>query len=480
MKRTAGILLPVFSLPSKYGIGCFDKTAFEFVDFLKNAGQSYWQILPLCPTGFGDSPYQSFSSFAGNPYFISLDELVQNGWLTEDEINSADFSDSDDSINYEKLYRNRYPLLKKAYSRSNISENSDFRRFCEENDWLYEYALFMSLKDKNGGKVWNEWTEMTPSDTEFYCFLQFVFYSQWQKLKNYANSKGIKIIGDIPIYTAFDSADVWSNPHLFQLDKNNLPTAVAGCPPDGFAAEGQLWGNPLYKWEVHKQSGYEWWIKRLSHAFRLYDVLRIDHFRGFDEYYAIPYGSENAINGRWEKGPGIEFFKAFENTCGRKNIIAEDLGFMTDSVKRLVKECGFPNMKVLEFAFDSRDTSGAGDHLPHNYSENSVAYTGTHDNQTLSSWFDTITEEERQMVREYLCDGHTPDSELNKPLISLIMRSPSKLCIIPIQDYLGLKDFARINIPSTVGNNWKWRVEKGQLSNNLCENIMRITKLYGR
>ncbi len=480
MNRTAGILLPIFSLPSDYGIGCFDKSAFEFVDFLKKTGQSYWQILPLGQTSFGDSPYQSFSSFAGNPYFIDLNEFIENGWLNQEDANNTDLFDNSENINYEKLYKNRYPLLKTAYERSNIAENEEYKRFCGENNWLDGYALFMTLKEKNNGKVWNEWEDTTPDNTDFYCFLQFFFFKQWFKLKEYANSQGIQIIGDIPIYTAFDSADVWQNPELFQLDENNRPIAVAGCPPDGFSADGQLWGNPLYNWSVHRESGFEWWIKRLEHSFKLYDVLRIDHFRGFDEYYSIPYDSKNAVNGHWEKGVGIELFKEFEKKAGKKNIIAEDLGFMTDSVKQLVKDCGFPNMKVLEFAFDSRDTNGTGDHLPHNYTENSVAYTGTHDNQTLSSWFDTITEEERQTVREYLCDGHTPDNELNKSLISLIMRSTSKLCIVPLQDYIGLKDFARINTPSTVGNNWKWRVEKEQLNDSLCENIERITKLYGR
>lgn len=484
MNRSAGILLPVFSLPSDYGIGCFDKTAYNFIDFLKASNQSYWQILPLNPTSYGDSPYQSFSSYAGNPYFINLEEFIQNGMLTKEEINGAELYDTPEYINYEKLYQNRYPILRKIYERSNISQNTNFKQFCiENNSWLNDYALFMALKDKNNGKPWNQWTQDTEAshdDAEFYRFLQFSFYNQWEKLKSYANSKGIKIIGDIPIYTAFDSADVWANPELFQLDKNKLPSAVAGCPPDGFSADGQLWGNPLYNWKKHEQTNFQWWIKRLSHSFKLYDVLRIDHFRGFDEYYSIPYGSENAVNGHWEKGPGIKLFNEFEKSVGKKEIIAEDLGFMTESVKQLVKDSGFPNMKVLEFAFDSRDTNGAGDHLPHNYSENSVSYTGTHDNQTIASWFDTISEGERQTARKYLCDFYTPDNELYKSFISLIMKSSAKMCIIPIQDYMNLKDFARINTPSTVGSNWKWRLKNDQLNDELCELIKNITFLYGR
>lgn len=495
MKRSAGILLPVFSLPSPYGIGCFDESAYRFVDWLSRAGQSYWQILPLGPTGYGDSPYQSFSTFAGNPYFISLEALIREGLLTKAECESADLQSAADRVDYRKLYDNRYPLLRKAYERSNIAENPDYSAFCAENGWLEDYALFMALKDAHGGAAWSEWEEelrlREPAAIErskttladeigFYKFLQYHFYRQWNRLRQYANRKGIKIIGDLPIYVALDSADTWASPELFQLDRTHRPIAVAGCPPDGFSADGQLWGNPLYDWEKHRASGYRWWIDRLAHSFRLCDVVRIDHFRGFDEYYAIPYVDKTAKGGRWERGPGIELFRAVEHALGKRAVIAEDLGFMTDSVRRLVAQSSFPNMKVLEFAFDRRDTGSQSDHLPHNYPKNCVAYTGTHDNQTLASWFGTITDAERQMARDYLCDHHTPDSLLGRSLIALLMRSGASLCIIPMQDHLGLDDRSRTNTPSTLGGNWQWRMTAQSIDDALADEICRMTKRFGR
>lgn len=495
MNRSAGILLHISSLPSKYGIGCFDESAYKFVDWLKKSGQTYWQILPLGPTGYGDSPYQSFSAFAGNPHFISLTELTDEGLITENECKDAEFGELACSADYEKLSLYRYPLLKKAYKNSKIQSDSEYVRFCTENNWLEDYALFMAVKDKFSGASWTEWDDnirlRKPAAIEkyknelsyeigFYKFMQYHFYKQWKKLKAYANKKGIQIIGDIPIYVAFDSADAWANPELFQLDRNNVPNAVAGCPPDGFAANGQLWGNPLYDWNKHKTEGFKWWTSRLEHSFKLYDVVRIDHFRGFDEYYSIPYGSKTAKNGHWEKGPGIELFRAVERAIGKKSIIAEDLGFMTDTVRKLVRDSGFPNMKVLEFAFDSRDTGNRNDYLPHSYSENCVAYTGTHDNQTIVSWFKTISDEEQKMAREYLCDNYTPDDELHKAFISLIMRSKANVCIIPMQDWLGLDDSARMNTPSTVGDNWKWRMTLSQMSDRLSSEIKCVTEMYGR
>lgn len=496
MNRSSGILLHISSLPSKYGIGCFSEAAYNFADWLSDAGQSYWQILPLGPTSYGDSPYQSFSSFAGNPYFISLEEFIDIGYLTKEECNEINFGENISSIDYGSLYKNRYTLLNKAYKRSNICKDTEFQSFVIKNNyWLEDYALFMAIKNKFNGSPWTEWNEdiklRTPEaierysyelseEIEFQKFMQFHFYLQWNKLKTYVNSKGIKIIGDIPIYVAFDSADAWANPQLFQFDENNTPIAVAGCPPDGFSATGQLWGNPLYKWDYHKKTDYKWWISRLSHCFNLYDVLRIDHFRGFDEYYSIPYGADNAINGHWEKGPGMDIFKAIKKVLGEKDFIAEDLGYMTDSVRQLVKESGFPGMKVLEFAFDSRDTGCRNDYLPHNYNENCIAYTGTHDNQTITSWFDTISEEEQNLAREYLCDYNTPASELYTSFICLIMRSNAKLCIIPMQDYLGYDDSCRMNEPSTLGKNWKWRLKNEDLSDSLKQTIYRIAELYGR
>ncbi len=492
MQRSAGILLPISSLPSKYGIGCFDKAAYAFVDFLKDAGQSYWQILPLGPTSYGDSPYQSFSTFAGNPYFISLDALCEEQLLTQEECEAAALPDTD-SIDYSGLYETRYTLLRKAYRR--MGTDDAFPEFTASQPWLRDYALFMALKDHFDGVSWDNWNEDVRLRKEgalqhwretlleeigFYKFLQYQFFRQWNRLKAYANANGIRIIGDIPIYVAFDSADAWANPKLFQLDEMGMPKAVAGCPPDGFAADGQLWGNPLYNWDYHKKTGFKWWIARLRQCFAMYDVVRIDHFRGFDEYYAIPYGDKTAKNGHWEKGPGMALFRAAEAALGKREVIAEDLGFMTDSVRQLVKESGFPNMKVLEFAFDSRDTGSRNDYLPHNYDENCAAYTGTHDNQTITAWFQTITDEERSMAREYLCDHYTPDEKLHRVFISLIMRSRAKLCIIPMQDWLGLDDRSRINVPSTVGTNWKWRLMPHELTKPLLEDIRKATQIYGR
>ncbi len=495
MKRSAGILLSVSSLPSKYGIGCFDESAYKFVDWLADAGQSCWQILPLGATSYGDSPYQSFSTFAGNPYFISLDSLMQDGLLTREECEAADFGGSPDKVDYEALYHSRLPLLRRAFARSRHAEDAAFQSFCTEHAWLSDYALFMAVKDKFDGSAWSEWDadirmrtpeamekyqQLLAADVEFYKFLQYHFFAQWQKLRAYANAKGVRIIGDIPIYVALDSADTWANPQLFQLDAENRPKAVAGCPPDGFAADGQLWGNPLYDWEKHRETGYAWWISRLAHCFALYDVVRIDHFRGFDEYYAIPYGEETAKNGHWEKGPGIALFRAMEAALGKREVIAEDLGFVTDSVRQLVKDCGFPNMKVLEFAFDSRDTGSKNDYLPHNYTENCTAYTGTHDNQTITGWFAGISEAERAAAREYLCDAYTPDAQLYKSFISLLLRSSARFCVIPMQDWLGLDDQSRMNTPSTIGENWKWRMQHTDMSEALCSDIRRMTELYGR
>ena len=496
MRRESGILLSVASLPSRYGIGCFSKEAYEFVDQLKAAGQSYWQILPLGPTSYGDSPYQSFSTFAGNPYYISLENLIDEGLLTREECEAADLGDDAGLVDYEKLYENRFPLLRKAYERSGAGNHREFLRFKAENAWwLDDYALYVAVKARFDQAAWTQWAKDIRLrwqnaldyyrrelyfDIEFHQYLQYLFMSQWNRLKAYANSRGIRIVGDIPIYVALDSADAWASPELFQLDENNAPQAVAGCPPDGFSATGQLWGNPLYRWDYHRQTGYGWWIKRLSYCYRLYDVVRIDHFRGFDQYFSIPAGAENAVGGHWEQGPGIELFRRVKEALGDKEIIAEDLGYVTDSVRRLVAETGYPGMKVLEFAFDSRDSGCASDYLPHNYPENCVAYTGTHDNETIAGWFESIKPEEQKLARDYLCDHYTPVEELHLPFISLVMRSQARMCIIPLQDYLGLGNDCRINTPSTVGENWRWRLVPGQMSEAVTEEIGMVTRRYGR
>ncbi len=489
--RKGGVLLPVSSIPSKYGIGTFSKQAYEFVDFLERAGQSFWQILPLGPTGYGDSPYQSFSTFAGNPYYIDLEELIKKGWLTKEECDACDFGSDDGYVDYEKIYLSRFRILKIAYERSNIKEDKEFGKFKEDNAaWLEDYALYMAVKNSFHGISWIEWEEdirlrkpeamkaykeKFADEIEFYQFQQFVFAVQWLALKAYANKKKISIIGDIPIYVAFDSADTWANPELFQLDESCTPTGVAGCPPDAFSATGQLWGNPLYKWEYHKETGYEWWMHRISYCYRLYDVVRIDHFRGFDEYYFIPYGDTTAEFGHWEKGPGYDIFKVMKEKIGKKPVIAEDLGFLTPSVISLVKKTGYPGMKILQFAFDSREES---DYLPHNYSNNSVVYTGTHDNDTTMGWYGSLNRQDKAFAKRYL--NIKAKKEIYWEFIRAALSSVADTAIIPVQDYLGLGSEARVNMPSTLGNNWKWRLRDGQLNDSLAERIREMTKLYGR
>ena len=499
MKRASGILLPVFSLPSEYGIGCFSKEAYQFVDMLKRAGQSYWQILPLGPTGYGDSPYQSFSTYAGNPYFIDLEILVREGLLTEAECREYDFGTQETYIDYEKIYKTRFKVLKKAYERfrdrmaGGHQEREAYERFVNENAfWLDDYSLYMAVKDKNNGVSWNEWDaplknreeealaaarEELAEEISFYKFQQYEFDRQWKKLHVYANEQGVKIIGDIPIYVAFDSADTWAAPEMFQFDESNEPTRVAGCPPDGFSATGQLWGNPLYDWEYHKNTGYEWWIRRIEYCLKLYDVVRIDHFRGFDEYYSIPYGEKTAINGEWMPGPGMELFRAIEEKLGRPAIIAEDLGFLTPSVLELLKDSGFPGMKVLQFAFDARESSN---YLPHIYPTHCVVYTGTHDNDTTRGWYHAVGKDARAFAKEYMCKPRLDEDSLAGDFISMAMSSVADLCVIPMQDYLGLGSEARINTPSTLGGNWMWRMKEGQFDDKTVEEILRVTRLYGR
>ncbi len=489
--RTGGILLPVSSIPSRYGIGTFSREAYEFVDFLEKAGQTYWQILPLGPTGYGDSPYQSFSTFAGNPYYIDLEQLTEEGLLRRADCEKCDFGDNEAYVDYEKIYLSRFKLLYKAFKNSNIEKNEEFHQFAADNaDWLPDYALYMAIKDSLKGISWSEWDEDIKTRKSaalkkyrkelkeqilFYEFQQFLFQRQWMKLKKYANQKGIRIIGDIPIYVAFDSADTWSNPGLFQLDNSCTPTAVAGCPPDAFSATGQLWGNPLYRWDYHKETGYEWWMKRIAHCYELYDVVRIDHFRGFDEYYAIPYGNVTAEHGKWEKGPGYDLFKVMKEKLGDKAVIAEDLGFLTPSVIKLVKKTGYPGMKILQFAFDSREES---DYLPHNYVRNSVVYTGTHDNDTTLGWLNAMNRKDRSFARRYL--GIRSNRDVQWEFIRAALSSVSDTAIIPMQDYLGLGSEARINTPSTLGDNWKWRMTQGQLTDELAEKIYKMSKMYGR
>ena len=462
-RRRAGLLMPIFSLPGKYGIGSFSKEARAFADFLKEAGQSYWQILPLGPTGYGDSPYQSFSTFAGNPYFIDLEQLKEEGYLSEaDCATLANVSES--QIDYGMLYEKRYPILKKAMDRffekletsAGQEEKKAFQDFCEKNSfWLSSYARFME------GKL--------PYPKAFHEACQYFFQKQWLSLKAYVNSLGIQLIGDIPIYVSLDSSDVLDNPSLFQLE-GGRPKAVAGCPPDAFAENGQLWGNPLYDWEKHKETGYAWWISRMKHCFTLYDVVRVDHFRGFDEYYSIPYGDENAKRGHWEKGPGMDLFHALRKALGEQAVIAEDLGYVTESVKKLVEDSGFPGMKLLEFAFDSRES---GDYRPNTWTENTVCYTGTHDNQVLKDWFLEIEDADRQMAADYV--GKTVEELLAMDyvdfFIKLTLNSKSNTAIIPYQDYCHKGKEARVNKPSVLGCNWSYRFQKEDFTKEMAEKI---------
>lgn len=499
MNRYAGVLLSVTSLPSRYGIGCFDRAAYDFVDWLEKAGQRYWQILPLGATSHGasdDSPYQSYSAFAGNPYMISLDALIEEGVLTREECDAVDFGSNPAKVDFDKLNENRLALLHKAYERSNISQNPDYRRFCRDNGWwLDDYALFMALKRFFGDVPFQQWPQDIRMhwgfaldyynrelyfDVEFQKYLQFQFDRQWTKLKAYANAKHIRIVGDIPIYVSPDGADVWAHPELFQVDGNNCSTAIAGCPPDAFAADGQVWGNPLYRWDYHRSTGFDWWCSRMWYSFKLYDVVRVDHFRGFDEYFSIPVDASSAKEGHWEKGPGMDLFHTIRWRLGDVDIIAEDLGLMTDGVRRLVRDSGCPNMKVLQFAIDPADIGAANDYWPHNYNSNCVAYTGTHDNETVAGWYAGLDDASRRQVRDYLGDYYTPDSQIHKALVNLVMTTVAKDCIIPIQDHLGLGNEARMNQPGTVGFNWRWRLTPGQLTDALAQELLALVKRTGR
>ncbi len=482
--------MPIFSLPSRYGIGTLGKEAYRFIDFLALAGQSYWQILPIGPTSCSDSPYQSFSTYAGNPYFIDIETLIENGLLKQEEADSFDFGSDPQAIDYGKLFENRLPLLRLAFSR--FSENDEYREFCRRNGyWLDDYALFMAIKQSQGLRAWSEWPEPLKTrneealaaakeelsgEIEFYKFLQFLFSCQWSVLKAYANQKGIEIIGDIPIYVALDSADVWANAEDFQLDETLTPTAVAGCPPDAFSEDGQLWGNPLYNWSKMKKDGYTFWCRRLSFALSVYDVVRIDHFRGLESYYSIPFGEETAKNGVWRKGPGMSLFNAFKKAVGaRLPLIAEDLGFLTEDVLALLKKSGFPGMKVLQFAFDSREES---DYLPHNYSQNCVVYTGTHDNDTIKGWCATAPSEDVAFAYRYL--GLNENEELVWPLMRAAMASVADTCILCMQDLIGLGGEGRINTPGVLYGNWRWRIDGACINDWLAKIIYDTTALYGR
>ena len=475
--RTSGILMPVSSLPSPYGIGSLGAEAYRFVDFLAAAGQRYWQILPIGPTGYGDSPYQSFSAFAANPYFIDLDALEQRGLLTHDEIARFDFGpDAPEGIDYGALFRTRFAVLELAVRRFDAGEDA-FRDFCAANAfWLDDYALFMALKAENGMRAFSLWPKdvrarrpaalaaaraRLAGQVRFWQVVQYLFYEQWAALKAYANAKGVEFIGDIPIYVSPDSSDLWADPSLFQVDADGALTEVAG--------------NPLNNWDVHLKTGCAWWIRRLRHASAVYDVVRIDHFRGFESYYAIPARDKTAVNGVWRKGPGTAFIDVIRRKLPDVRIIAEDLGYLTDDVKALLRASGFPGMKVLQFAFDSREES---DYLPHNYTQNSVVYTGTHDNTTTADWELSAPAGDVAFARRYLdVEG---GADFTRRFIRAALASVSDTAVIPMPDWLGLGAEARINTPSTLGGNWLWRMDPAALTDALAADILALTKLYGR
>ncbi len=482
--------MPIFSLASEGGIGTLGKEAYRFVDFLKAAKQSYWQILPLTPTGHGDSPYSSFSAFAGNPYFIDIETLIDEKLLKQKEFSSFDFGNDPHKVDYVKIGENRLNLLKIAFSR--FKPDAQYTAFLEENAyWLQDYAYFMAIKTANSGADWHHWPQTLRrrdadalkeidkdlcEDINFHKFLQFKFYQQWFKLKEYANLNGVKIIGDIPIYVALDSCDVWSNTDVFQLDSNYRPTSVAGCPPDAFAEDGQLWGNPLYDWKKMKQDGYAWWVSRLKYALKLYDVVRIDHFRGFESYFSIPANETTAKNGKWVKGPDMALFRQFKKDIGDDlPIIAEDLGFLTPQVKKLLKNTGYPGMKILQFAFDGDSDN---DYLPYNHEKNSVVYTGTHDNDTIIGWTQNANHDEVKRAERFL--NSSKSDGFNWAMIRCALMSPADTCVLMMPDLLALDSKGRINTPSVVGGNWNWRIDSYCINDWLSKIIADLTTLYGR
>ena len=491
MERSSGILMPISSLPSPYGIGSFGKAAYDFADFLKAAGQKYWQLLPLGPTSYGDSPYQSFSSFAGNPYFIDLDLLIKDKLLTKQEVEACEWGTNPRYVDYGKIYEGRYPLLKKAKERGWQRDLEKVRAFEKENaGWLPDYALFMALKYHFKMEAWIEWPEDIRThkhdavekwreelreDEELFIYIQFLFYRQWTELKQYINKQGIHIIGDLPIYVAMDSADVWAEPEMFKLDSHGKPTEVSGVPPDYFSEDGQLWGNPLYNYDAMEKNGFGWWIRRIGGAEKLYDVIRIDHFRGFESYWAVPYGEKTAKNGKWVKGPGMKLVGALTGWFHYLEFIAEDLGYATPGVAQLLADSRLPGMKVLEFAFNPHESS---DYLPHFYKENCVCYTGTHDNAPLGEWFETGDKDEIQHAKQYL--GLNKEEGYNFGMIRGGMSSVAKLFVAQMQDYLELGKYNRMNTPGVASGNWEWRMLPGEDSKKLAEKIAKMTKMYSR
>ncbi|MBQ1410653.1 MAG: 4-alpha-glucanotransferase [Oscillospiraceae bacterium] len=488
MQRESGILLHISSLPSRYGIGTLGREAHRFIDFLKSAGQRDWQILPIGPTGFGDSPYQSCSIYAGNPYFVDLDALAEDGLLTPEDLTEA-CVDTPGRVDYAALYCSRPPLLERAYRRGKASRKAEFAAFRAANPWVEDYALFTALKHRFGMLPWNQWPaaaaardmaalarfrEELQEEISCHAFTQYLFYEQWDRLAAYAKAQGIRIIGDLPIYVSMDCCDVWLHPELFQLDAARCPVAVAGCPPDGFSEDGQLWGNPLYDWPRHEASGFAWWQERVRASARFFDVIRIDHFRGLESYWAVPYGEETARGGQWVEGPGRKLVRALQAGVPHVEFIAEDLGYLTPAVKQLLADSGFPGMKVLEFAF----YGGNSDYLPHNHVVNSVCYTGTHDNLTLAQWLETESEETVARAVNYL--GLNREEGYLRGMLRGGMSSVARIFIAQLQDWLGLGAEARMNTPGALhSSNWSWRLTELPGA-ALAGEILEMTRRYAR
>jgi 4-alpha-glucanotransferase len=489
--RGAGILLPVFSLPSDYGIGTLGAPAYEFINFLKAAGQKYWQVLPVGPTSYGDSPYQSFSAFAGNPYFIDFDVLVDEGLLTKEDVSAFDWGEEPSKVDYPKLFQSRFCVLQIAFQKSTHLKTQAYKTFCKRNAyWLQDYSLYMALKFHFENQEWLKWPEdirfrnpeavhryekELKEQIDFWKFCQFKFFEQWEKVKKYANKNGIQIIGDIPIYVALDSADVWTNAGLFQLDENRHPVKVAGVPPDAFSETGQMWGNPLYDWQAMEKDSFLWWKRRMEFSARLYDVIRIDHFIGVVQYYAIPAGDVTAENGQWQVGPGQKLIDAINQSIGKSKIIAEDLGIAVPKVKKLLKKNGYPGMKIIQFAFDGNPEN---EHLPYHYSSNLVAYGGTHDNDTLVGFYESKKRKELRLIKDYLNVKHK--KEIPWAVIRTLYQSSADTVLFQAQDILELPNSARMNFPSTIGNNWQWRLTQGQLTNKIAKKLSCLAQIYGR
>ena len=491
MDRHSGILMHISSLPSPYGIGTLGREAYAFADFLRAAGQKYWQLLPLGPTSYGDSPYQSFSTFAGNPYFIDLDLLAEDGLLSPSELEAEDWGGQRRYVDYGRIYAARFGLLRKAFQAGYPRDRAAVEAFCRENKWLDNYALYMALKARFGMKSWLDWPdedlrlrraealerarEELAEDIAFYAYLQYLFFRQWDALREYIHSLGIQIIGDLPIYVAMDSADVWAEPEFFQLGEGNVPTEVSGVPPDYFSADGQLWGNPLYDYDRMKADGYGWWIRRVEGAGRLFDIIRIDHFRGLESYWAVPYGADTAKSGRWRKGPGMDLVGTLTSWFPGLSFIAEDLGFLTPEVRRLLEDSGLPGMKVLEFAFDAREPSN---YLPHTYNRHCVCYVGTHDNETVEQWRWQADRADVTFARKYL--GLNDAEGFHWGMIRGGMSSVADTFLVQMQDCLGLGAEGRMNTPGTGWGNWRWRLLPGEASPALAKKLRCYTKMYGR